>query len=375
MLKKFFLIGWLCLALGAVPLMAQFGQMHGTVKGDDGQPLANAVISIDREDIRGHYEVKTDKNGKFFHAGLPYGTYSVSVMRDGEKFFTLGGFQTRGSEAAMVEIDLQQERMRVEAAAQGVEIPEEQGGKLTQEQMEALQKAAKEREEQIKKRQELMGQYGSGMAAMEAKDYDAAITAFEAAVAVDPTQDVLLAQIGEAYRAKASQAKTAEEKKAFFDKSLVAYQKSLELKPTDASYHNNFALALASAGKGEEAKAELRKAAQLDPPNAGRYYFNLGALLVNTGQSQAAADAFRLATEADPKSADAYFQLGVTLTGLASVDSSTGKVVPVPGTVEALQKYVELAPNGPNAAAAKSLLETMGGEVTTSLDLSKQKKQ
>ena len=31
------------------------------------------------------------------------------------------------------------------------------------------------------------------------------------------------------------------------------------------------------------AQAELTKAAQLDPPNAGKYFYNLGAVLVNTG--------------------------------------------------------------------------------------------
>ena len=39
-----------------------------------------------------------------------------------------------------------------------------------------------------------------------------------------------------------------------------------------------------------------------------------------------AADAFRKATEADPNYADAYYQLGVSLTGMASLDPKTGKV-------------------------------------------------
>ena len=96
-------------------------------------------------------------------------------------------------------------------------------------------------------------------------------------------------------------------------------------------------------------------------------------MLVNTNNLKEAAEAFRKATEADPKFADAYYQLGVTLTGMATVDSS-GKIAPAPGTQEALQKYLELAPDGPNAAAAKSLIETMGGSVSTKVDLSQQKK-
>ena len=225
-----------------------------------------------------------------------------------------------------------------------------------------------EREEQIQKRQQLMSHYDAGMAAMRAEDYEAAIPELQAAAEVDPTQHVLFAQMGEAYREMASKATASEEREELNRKSLEAYQKSLELKPDNPSYHNNFALALAAAERVEEASVELEKAAELDPANAGSYYFNLGAVLINTGQSEAAVDAFRKATEMDPDYAEAYYQLGIMLTGLASLDSS-GNVNPVPGTLEALQKYLELAPNGPNAAAAKSLLDTMGGSVTTTLDV------
>ena len=361
----------LLLALSVQPARAQFGQMQGVVKGEDGQPAANAVVSIDREDIKGHYEVKTDKNGKFFHAGLPLGRFSVSVVQKNGQPFKLGGIQTRMSEPANVEIDLQQEKMRVEAAAQGMQV---QGGsnapKLSEEQMAAIQKAAAERDEAIKKRQALTGKFDAGMEAMKAKNYDQAITELQAAAEVDPTQHVIYAQLGEAYSGKAAAAR-GDEKKQLVEKSVEAYQKALSIKADDASYHNNFALALANAGKLEEAQAELVKAAELDPPNGGRYFFNLGAVLVNTNHPKEAGDAFRKATESDPNFADAFYQLGVTLTGLASVDPKTGGIVPVAGTKEALGKYLQLAPSGPNAAAAKSLIETMSGTVTTQVGGSK----
>ena len=355
----------LWLVMGVLPARAQFGQMQGLVKDEEGKPKANAVVSIDREDIRGHYEVKTDRNGKFFHAGLPLGRFSVSVKQKNGQDFKIGGIQTRMSEPASVEIDLQQEVMRAQAAAEGIQV---QGGanapKLSEEQMAQIQAAAKERDEQIKKRQALTGKFESGMEAMKAKNYDQAITDLTAAAEVDPTQHVVFAQLGEAYGGKAVAAR-GDEKKQWYEKSMEAYQKALTMKADDASYHNNFALALANAGKLQEAQAELVKAAELDPPNGGRYFFNLGAVLINTNHMKEATEAFKKATEADPNFADAYFQLGVTLTGMASVDPSTGAIVPAPGTKEALEKYIQLAPSGPNAAAAKSLLETISGSVTT----------
>ena len=140
MVKKICTISLFCmlLALGARPAAAQFGQMTGNVIGEDGQPVANMVISIDRDDIKGHYEVKTDKNGKFFHAGLPLGKFTVSVMKDGKKLFSQGNVQTRLSAPVDVPINLREERARTEAQAAGLQIPKDQGGKLTEEQMKAI---------------------------------------------------------------------------------------------------------------------------------------------------------------------------------------------------------------------------------------------
>src|SRR5262249_7070335 len=136
-----------------------------------------------------------------------------------------------------------------------------------------------------------------------------------------------------------------------------------ELKPDDPGAHNNFALALGKAKKFPEMQAELKKAADLDPANGGKYYYNLGAMLVNSGQAQAAGEAFKKGIELTPTYADAYYQYGVTLIGQAKIDPASGKVTPVPGTVEAFQKYLELQPNGQWAGAAKEMLTSLGSSV------------
>jgi hypothetical protein len=42
------------------------------------------------------------------------------------------------------------------------------------------------------------------------------------------------------------------------------------------------------------------------------------------------------------------------------------KTIAPPGTAEALQKYLELSPTGPNAESAKALLTSLGSTVETS---------
>jgi len=167
------------------------------------------------------------------------------------------------------------------------------------------------------------------------------------------------------------------EASAFYDKGFDAYKKAIELKPDDAAYYNNFAIALARDKKLDEAKVNLDKAAQLDPPGAGKYFYNMGALLVNGGQNEAAGEEFKKAITADPNYADAQYQYGMYLVSKATTDTTTGKFVAPPGTTEALQKYIDLkgaacasatatsAPAGcENVGAAKDMITQLGGTVS-----------
>ncbi|HMD50086.1 MAG TPA: tetratricopeptide repeat protein, partial [Bryobacteraceae bacterium] len=151
---------------------------------------------------------------------------------------------------------------------------------------------------------------------------------------------------------------------AVLDKALDSFQHAIALKADDPAYHNNYALALARAKKYDDAQAELNKAATLDPPNAGRYYYNLGALLVNSGQMAASEEAFKKAIEANPDYADAQYQYAIALSAKMTVGAD-GKMIAPPGMAEALQKYLQLAPNGSNAEAAKGMLETLGAKIET----------
>jgi Tfp pilus assembly protein PilF len=205
--------------------------------------------------------------------------------------------------------------------------------------------------------------FNAGMQALSAQQYDAAITSLVKASELDPKQAVVWANLAEAY-IKSAKPKTGDEKMAAMNKGFEAYGKALELKPDDASAHNNYALALADGKKFPEAQAELTKAATIDPPNAGKYYYNLGALLVNNAQLEPAGEAFKKAIDSDPNYADAYYQYGIFLISKAKT-TADGKVTPEPGTKEAFQKYVDLKPDGPYAESAKGMLATLDAQIST----------
>jgi tetratricopeptide (TPR) repeat protein len=358
---------------------AQFQTMEGTVTGTDGKPMAGVLVKIDRTDIKGHYQVKTNKKGHYLYAGLPVpGMYNVSIVLDGKDQLITQGIPLRSAaDSTVIDADLRklagaaaggggggEAGAATAAAAAAAEAKDATRGLSAQEKA-AREKQDKEREDALKKNKELNDAFNGGIAAAQAKQWDQAIADFNKASALDPKQHVVWAQLAEA-EVNYAGTKSGTEAEAEMQKGLDAYGKAIELKPEDPGYHNNYALALAKDKKFPEAQAELTKAATLDPPNAGRYYYNLGALLVNSGQNDPAGEAFKKAIAADPNYADAQYQYGIFLISKASVDSKTGKVTPVPGTAEAFQKYLSLKPDGPFADSAKAMLTSLGATVDTS---------
>jgi Tfp pilus assembly protein PilF len=360
--------GVLCFSFAS---LAQITAIEGDVKGDDGKPLVGAVVKIDRYDITAHYKTKTDKKGHYFYNGLPLGNYNVTVEVDGKDLDQTKGVRSKLGDPTNVSFDLQASQKTREAAqsvmqkaAESGQVTKDMERGMTADQKAALEKNLKEREGQLKQHKELNDAFNLGMTAIADKQYDQAVQSLTKASEIGPQELAVWANLADAYM-KLAGTKTGPEFDAATGKGLEAYAKAIELKPEDAATHNNYALALVQAKKIPEAQAELTKAAQLDPPNAGKYYYNLGAVLTNANQADAAVEAFQKAIAADPKYAEAYYQYGVSLVSKASYGAD-GKVTPVPGTVEALQKYLELAPTGQFAQAAKDMLTTLSASVDVS---------
>jgi tetratricopeptide (TPR) repeat protein len=356
------------LALSAV---AQITALEGDVKGVDGGPAVGAVIKIVRTDIKGNYNCKTNKKGHYFYNGLPLGHYNITVEIDGKEMDSVGNVRTKLGDPTPIDFDLQKKMKEgqkraaeLDAAASGKgSLSKEQERGMSKEEKEKYDKAVKEREGALKKNKELNEAFQAGMAAAQAKDFDTAVTSFTKASEIDPKQVAVWAQLADAYTQGAKK-KTGAEFDTAMTKAIEAYNKAIELNPADAATHNNFALALGQARKIPEMQAELQKAAELDPAKAGQYYFNLGAVLVNTGQSEPACQAFKKALELDPKHPDSNYQWGNCLMAKASF-TADGKITPVAGTVEAFQKYLELAPTGPHAEEAKAMLMSLDAKVDT----------
>ena len=76
-----------CIA-AAGPLAAQVTAASGTImlRQPDGTavPAVGATIDIHRTDIRGQFTLRSNRNGRYHHAGVPSaGTYTIAVSAPG----------------------------------------------------------------------------------------------------------------------------------------------------------------------------------------------------------------------------------------------------------------------------------------------------
>src|SRR6266849_2338329 len=112
--------------------------------------------------------------------------------------------------------------------------------------------------------------------------------------------------------------------------------------------------AIAAYDKGIKAAQEDRDRDKIKSA-LGEMHNDKGNALLKLKRNDEAVAAFDRAIKADPTKADAYFIKGSALYGNGTLDQRNKYVVP-PGTVEALQKYLQLAPNGGHVEDVRAML-------------------
>jgi len=375
-LSRAALLAAACLILVGLAGAQSISTFKGKVIGVDGKPLKDAIITLERKEIRGTFKTKTDKKGEYIHAGIPYpGTYKITCTVDGKVVDTIDNVPAKLGDEVDLEFNLQknaQKSAELAKAAESGTLTKEQERQMSAEQKAAMEKNVKERQATMAKNKALQDAYNAGMTALDAKDYQAAVDGFNKAAEVDPKQLAVWTKLTAAYEGLAK-TKTGDDQMAAYTKAAEAYQKCIEMKPEDGGVHNNYGLLLVRMKKLDEAKAELAKAAELEPTNAGKYYFNLGAVMVNNQQNDAALEAFQKAVAADPKYAPAWYYIGNVLSNKLTMDKD-GKPVAPAGMKEALEKYLELDPNGPYADASKGLLSVISTSIQTTYESPEAKK-
>jgi tetratricopeptide (TPR) repeat protein len=370
-MKQRLLIVGLVVAMAALCIPPVFAQATGSVKGvckdAQGTPIVGANLEWLNTDNGRKYNLKTNKKGEYFSLGIEPGKYKVTLTLDGKQLDQVAGFPV-GMDESNLDFDLK--KSQAEAAQQKGISPE---------QLKAMQEQQAKVAKETNTVKALNEKLAIANQAIQGGDYDTAISTLNEATQTDPTRDLLWARLGDANLGSGPKQTDSAEKAKRYGSAVTDYQKAIELKkktmeagakPDDpkilAAYYNNLGQAEARTGQLDEAVKSYDLAAQQNPAGAAQYYYNQGAVLTNSGKVDEANAAFDKAIAADPTKADAYYQKGVNLINKATTDPKTGKVIPAPGTAEALNKYLELQPTGTFAEGAKSMLQYIGSSIETS---------
>jgi tetratricopeptide (TPR) repeat protein len=323
----------LLLAMSAGSLWGQAtGSIKGVVTDPSGKPVEGATIELADTGTGRKYELKTNAKGEYSSIGIAMGTYDVTLLKDGQLVDKMLKVPiAAGAEARVVNFNL--------SAKQPV---------MSEEQKKAVE-AVQKHNEKVKT---LNASLAQAKTLEAAGNYDEAITVLQQASQVDPAQDLIWFNLGDAQRGAKK-----------YPEAVESYQKAIAIKSTVGAYHNNLADAYAKSGQTDKAVQEYDAAAKAEPANAATYYFNEGAVFTNTGKTEEAVAAFDRAIQADPNKAAAYYWKGVNM--LAKATTKGDKMVAPEGTAQAFNKYLELEPTGQYADAAKQLLASIGAPVET----------
>jgi tetratricopeptide (TPR) repeat protein len=201
--------------------------------------------------------------------------------------------------------------------------------------------------------------------AMQAKDWPAAIAAAQQLVDANATSANLLLLANAQLYATTGQSDTGpmEASLATYNRALASAQQE---KPAEGQPDQAWKDGIAKiyVGRGNALLKLKRTADAIDNYNRaaelsltpGKAYFNICAVLYNTGDVNGAVTACRKAAAVDPTRADTWFVLGSVLFVDAKPDPQ-GKFVLSAECRQALEKYLELAPDGPHAADTKAMLD------------------
>lgn len=349
----------LLLALGAVTAWSQAtsARVEGTITAG-GKPVADVQVVFTSKETGRIFKFKTDKNGQYTGYGLAFGQYDLEVISAaGEKVYKkpVNLVSENGTTVNKISVD-------VSGGGGQPAMSKEEREKLEAERQKAMGENA------------LITQLNP---ALQAKNWQAAEPILQQLVTMAPNNWEYQQALG-----------TSELNLGKFQEAVDAYEKALPLaenaanskdpkqnpekaKAAVAGILNNEGAAYTKLKQPQKAVEAYTKAAAMDP-NPGTAYFNLCATQYNTGNTQGALAACDKAIAADPNRADAYYIKG-SLMMADSKQGKDGKLEAPAGTAEALNKYLELAPDGPHANDVKQMLAFIGAKIETTYKERKKK--
>ncbi len=282
------------------------GRMTGTVKdAATGLPLAGVTIKLFFPTENAYFQPSpvTDAEGKWSVHYIAKGRWDLDFVKEGYELTKISYFVDPTPGAKRVPLDIALKKLEGAAVAQEAMVEIEKAKNLVVE-----------------------------------KKFDEAIIALNAAVEKykgEPGIEIAFLYMGNCYALKND-----------FKKAIEYYRKTLEKFPNNKEIIISIGNAYNNLEDLENAMVWYKKISIDDLGDIDALY-NIGVISYNNGDFDTALKYFKKTTEIDSSFADGFFQMGMTYTGLDKTKEA----------VEALKKFMELAPDSPNYETAKSIVE------------------
>lgn len=414
-MKRIFPLWLGLLAFAVVPVLAQqpqlpTGKIHGQVINPTGAPQKGGNISAVQQTRAASgpgLSAQTEKQGVFqvndngeFSGDVPAGTYNL-IYRDAttpenQQVDHVDNVVVTAGHTTEQNIDMSREdfvkNLPPDQQAKLKELKEKNAGALKANEvikrlnadLKTVVQDVRDADNAAATAQQELGA-GATKQAVDAKAEEirtAKYTEAEQLMTTDstakPDASVLFAQLGQAQLGLKK-----------YDDAIASFKKALDLESTSKKpsleiqgmANAGTGAALAREGKVDDAQTAFDAAAKANPPQAGFYLTNEAKIYYQLGQTngdakmiaaQAATADKALATNPDPKSPNTallYYLKGqalISAPGAVQEDPKTHKLTPPPGSMEAFQKYLELAPDGQFAADVKGILTGFNQPISSS---------
>ncbi len=331
----FLIVVFVVTLMPAQSLLAQgTGYVWGRVIDVNGNPIEGATIEIDAIESSRKYTLTTNEEGRYQHAGVyPRDEYRVIVEKEGYVNDYKEGIKPGSSGS---DVSCRADFILKKGAKRKFPF------QMTEEELEK----ARARQEELKKKaaelEEVRGDFDQAIALYNSGQYEQAIELFQKVIEVDREQPSVWGNMAAAH-AQLEQ----------YDEALDAYNTALEMDPENSAFYQNMGSIWASKGDVDKAREFYEKAASLakdlSPRDAATNYYNMGVTYINTGSNEEAKAALEQAIQIDPTHGESHYQLGVVLLGMGDLE----------GAVNIWKKYLEVSPDGPNAATAEELIKSL----------------
>jgi tetratricopeptide (TPR) repeat protein len=365
-------------------VFAQAGQVEGTVKlkQADGsiKPAAGVLIDIYRIDIKGRYEVKTDKNGHFVRLGLPLqGTYlfvfsgpgAMPTWMNNVRITQMPVVDTTldAGDGATLTLEEVQKQMAMQKAGGGAPAAktlspaEKAKAEAAQRELEANAKEGKALQESFDL---AVKHFNEGVRLKTANNNEAALSEFEQSTMLDPGKNKNFVEI--AHRSNAQVAETHYQlgadqfnkkdrngAKAHFEQAVTSINKAIAVASAvtdDPSVNNDLITYYGILEKNVQILVEnyneanlvddtaksIDKAMTIDTAqNKNKWVVLKAKLYFSGGRSDEAVAAYESVLAVDPNNIDSLFGLGLALV-------ATGEKAQVQKGANTLADFVAKAP-------------------------------